>query len=265
MLTYSALVALALAVVSNAQQVGTLTAESAPKLSWDKCTASGCVSQPGSVTLDANWRWAHSTSGSTNCYTGNAWDATLCPNGVACAANCAIDGADYAGTYGITSTGTALTHKLVTKGPYSINVGSLVYLMDSSQSKYEMFYLKNKEFSFDADVSNLGCGINGALYFVEMDADGGMSRFPTNKAGAKYGTGYCDAQCPHDIKFINGAANSEGWAVGARVVGAVDGAVGGAGDAVGAEGGIPGVAGVAVGGRRGRYDDGRTRRAKRGQ
>ena len=23
--------------------------------------------------------------------------------------------------------------------------------------------------------------------------------------------GYCDAQCPHDIKWINGKANSEGW------------------------------------------------------
>ena len=35
-----------------------------------------------------------------------------------------------------------------------------------------------------------------------MDADGGMSRFPGNKAGAKYGTGYCDAQCPHSVMFI---------------------------------------------------------------
>lgn len=34
---------------------------------------------------------------------------------------------------------------------------------------------------------------------------------PTNKAGAKYGTGYCDSQCPKDVKFINGQANSEGW------------------------------------------------------
>jgi cellulose 1,4-beta-cellobiosidase len=39
---------------------------------------------------------------------------------------------------------------------------------------------------------------------VEMDADGGVGRFPNNKAGAKYGTGYCDAQCARDIKFING-------------------------------------------------------------
>merc|ERR1711923_371909 len=32
-----------------------------------------------------------------------------------------------------------------------------------------------------------------------------------NNAGAKYGTGYCDAQCPHDIKFIDGEANVIDW------------------------------------------------------
>lgn len=42
-----------------------------------------------------------------------------------------------------------------------------------------------------------------------MPADGGLST--TNKAGTKFGTGYCDAQCPKDIKFINGKANVEGW------------------------------------------------------
>ena len=35
-----------------------------------------------------------------------------------------------------------------------------------------------------------------------MDADGGMSRFPGNKADAKYGIGYCDAQCHHSVMFI---------------------------------------------------------------
>lgn len=73
-----------------------------------------------------------------------------------------------------------------------------------STTKYQMLKLLGQEFTFDVDVSNLPCGLNGALYFSEMDEDGGMSRFPTNKAGAKYGTGYCDAQCPQDVKFING-------------------------------------------------------------
>lgn len=74
-----------------------------------------------------------------------------------------------------------------------------------------MFNLLNKEFTFDVDVSNLPCGLNGAVYFAQMDADGGLSKYETNKAGAKYGTGYCDAQCPQDVKFINGEANSQGW------------------------------------------------------
>merc|ERR1719331_2141043 len=30
----------------------------------------------------------------------------------------------------------------------------------------------NKEFTFDVDVSTLECGLNGAVYFVEMEANG---------------------------------------------------------------------------------------------
>jgi len=38
-----------------------------------------------------------------------------------------------------------------------------------------------------------------------------VARFPTNKAGAKFGTGYCDSQCPQDLKFIDGVANILNW------------------------------------------------------
>jgi cellulose 1,4-beta-cellobiosidase len=44
-----------------------------------------------------------------------------------------------------------------------------------------------------------------------MDVDPGTSRYPDNNAGARYGTGYCEAPCPTDIKFIRGIANSPGW------------------------------------------------------
>lgn len=44
-----------------------------------------------------------------------------------------------------------------------------------------------------------------------MDADGGKAKDATNEAGAEYGTGYCDAQCPRDLKFINGLGNIDGW------------------------------------------------------
>ena len=196
----SSLTALAFVAVAYGQQAGTLTAENHPKLTVQTCTKSGgCKTVNSGVVLDSNWRWLHSTSGSTNCYTGNKWDASLCPDPVTCAKNCALDGADYSGTYGITTSGSALTLKFVTGS----NVGSRVYLLQDD-THYQLLKLKNQEFTFDVDMSQLPCGLNGALYFVEMDSDGGKSRFPNNKAGSAYGTGYCDTQCPQDIKFING-------------------------------------------------------------
>lgn len=176
---------------ARAQLAGTSNPETKPVLNIQRCTKSGCTSSNGTVTLDANWRWLHAATGMKNCYTGQQWDTDLCSDPDKCATSCALDGADYSGTYGITSSGDALTMKFITHGPYSINVGSRVYLMDGDD-KYAIFKLKNQEFSFDVDVSNLPCGLNGALYFAEMDADGGMKKYSTNKAGAKYGTGYCE-------------------------------------------------------------------------
>ncbi|KAG5635323.1 Exoglucanase [Sphagnurus paluster] len=179
-----ALTALSFLAIVSAQQVGTNTAENHPKLSWQKCTKSGCVAQgSASITLDANWRWVHNIGGYNNCYTGQTWDKTLCPDGKTCVNNCALEGADYAGTYGITTNGNSLTLKFVQPNSNGKNVGSRVYLMNSD-SKYEIFKLLNQEFTFDVDVSQLPCGLNGALYFSEMDADGGSAKFPANKAGA---------------------------------------------------------------------------------
>ena len=44
------------------------------------------------------------------------------------------------------------------------------------------FNLLNKEFTFTIDTSNLPCGLNGALYFVEMQKDGGVSEYTTHEA-----------------------------------------------------------------------------------
>nr|ABS82449.1 cellobiohydrolase I [Fusicoccum sp. BCC4124] len=201
-----------LLATSQAQQVGTQTAETHPKLTTQKCTtAGGCTDQSTSIVLDANWRWLHTVDGYTNCYTGQEWDTSICTDGKTCAEKCALDGADYESTYGISTSGNALTMNFVTKSSQT-NIGGRVYLLAAdSDDTYELFKLKNQEFTFDVDVSNLPCGLNGALYFSEMDSDGGLSKYTTNKAGAKYGTGYCDTQCPHDIKFINGEANVQNW------------------------------------------------------
>lgn len=118
----------------------------------------------------------------TNCFDGNTWNKSLCPTNAACTTNCAIEGSDYSGTYGITTSGNALNLKFVTKGQYSTNIGSRTYLMKDTNT-YEMFKLIGNEFSFDVDLSQLPCGLNGALYFVSMPEKG------QGTPGAKYGTG----------------------------------------------------------------------------
>jgi len=193
------------------QGAGTQQTETHPKLTWKKCTSkNSCRTVNGEVVIDANWRWLHAKNGYTNCYTGNEWNTTACPNNQQCAQNCVLDGADYQGTYGIQTSGDQLSMRFVTNHQYGTNIGSRVYLMESS-TKYVGFNLMGNEITFDVDVHDLPCGLNGAVYLVNMDLDGGTSRYSTNTAGAKYGTGYCDSQCPRDLKFISGQANVEGW------------------------------------------------------
>jgi hypothetical protein len=203
-LTMFSKIALASSVlaVARAQQIGTYTAEVHPALTWETCTSSGCTTVDGSVTIDANWRWTHGIGTSTNCYTGNTWDATFCPNDTACAVNCAVEGANYQSTYGVTTSGNSLKIDFVTESTQA-NIGSRLFLM-ASDTEYQTFNLLNQEFTFDVNVANLPCGLNGALYMSGMSADGGVSAYPNNKAGAKYGVGYCDSQCPRDLKWIDG-------------------------------------------------------------
>jgi cellulose 1,4-beta-cellobiosidase len=206
---------------ASAQQYGTLQAEAHPAFDISICDkASGCTSQSQSVVIDANWRWLDHEDGNgemgSNCYLGNAWNDTFCPDsesgGLTCAQNCNLEGADeeYVNTYSVTAKDDALTLGFVTPvSDNGTNVGSRTYLMNGTDSYY-MFKLKNREFTFDVNVSNLPCGVNGALYFVEMNEWGDYGK-GANTAGARYGTGYCDAQCPHDVKFIEGEANNWEW------------------------------------------------------
>ena len=53
---------------------------------------------------------------------------------------------------------------------------------------YEHFDLKYKEFTYAVDDSNLGCRLNGALYFVQVDRDGAKRKF--GNAGSEFGIGY---------------------------------------------------------------------------
>lgn len=144
----------ALVATAKAQCAASLTAENHPALTWQQCSSAGsCSTVNGKVVVDANWRWVHDSSG-TNCYSGNTWDTSRCKDPTSCASACCLDGADYAGTYGATTSGNALNLKFVTNGPYSTNIGSRMYLMKDDQT-YQGFKLLGNEFTFDVDVSKL--------------------------------------------------------------------------------------------------------------
>ncbi|KAI5867910.1 glycoside hydrolase family 7 protein [Durotheca rogersii] len=200
-----------LLALGRAQQIGTQDAETHPAITWQQCTsANQCSTINGELVIDSNWRWTHVVGGYQNCYDGNDWNRTACPNNEQCAQNCAVEGANYAGTYGVTTSGNAVTMKFRNDHQYGSNIGSRLYLMNGAE-KYQMFTTNGNEIAFDVENADLGCGLNGAVYFVSMDEDGGKARYPTNKAGAKYGTGYCDSQCARDLKWVGGKGNVEGW------------------------------------------------------
>ena len=74
-----------------------------------------------------------------NCYTGNKWDQSLCPDPKTCTKNCALDGVDsqtWKDTYGVKiANNNEMTLQFVTQGPYSKNIGSRTYLLDSSHER----------------------------------------------------------------------------------------------------------------------------------
>ncbi|KAH9107462.1 hypothetical protein AeMF1_017204, partial [Aphanomyces euteiches] len=190
-----ACLASALLAFSDAQQIGTQTPEVHPSLTTQKCSRSGCVSETSKVVADANYRWVHNVGGSTSCQNNGQWNSAICPDAATCAKNCAIEGYGYSSA-GVTTSG----------GKLDVKLGNRLYLLEDDNN-YKYYKLLNQEFTFDVDVSNVPCGGNAALYFVPMLQDGGRSKSPNNKAGAAYGTGYCDAQCPTGVSFINGQAN----------------------------------------------------------
>jgi len=191
-----------------AQDICSTKTENPPAFSFQECTASGCSANSNTgLVIDANWRYLHETSGYQNCYTGDSWDSTLCSDPVACATNCCLDGVDYSGDSGINGVSGGVSLGFVTTTQYGKSVGSRLYVTEGNQ--YMQFNMLDKEIAFDVDASELECGMNGAVYFVEMDKDGELGG--NNKAGVARGTGYCDGQCARDIKFSNGHANSADW------------------------------------------------------
>lgn len=173
----------------------TSIAEVHPKLQTWKCTvAGGCVSQISALVLDQVTHPIHVVNSTQSCgTTANIIDVTVCPDAASCANNCAIDGITDYTKYGVYANGSSFEmHQVDPQGSGAV-LSPRLYLLAEGGEEYEMLKLTGNEFTFDVDSSALPCGMNGALYLSEMAADGGKSSL--NPAGAKYGSGYCDAQC----------------------------------------------------------------------
>ncbi|KAK3503655.1 glycoside hydrolase [Neurospora crassa] len=170
--------------VATPQQMGTGIPEVHPRFRTQRCTKSGgCKTQQTYLVADARYRAFHNTEGEI----------------VKCSA------ANKYGTLGVLASDTAVTlRNYLFDGKEHRAISPHVYLPAEDGEDYEPIKLLNQEISFRVDVSNIGCGINGALYLSEMDFGGGRSEL--KPAGAKYETGYCDAQCPKS-DFVNGVVN----------------------------------------------------------
>jgi cellulose 1,4-beta-cellobiosidase len=198
-----------------AQQAGSINKNDLMPFPVGECNAAGeCKTNTKTkLSLDSNWRWTHEKDGSENCYTSNEWKTkggdVACKDGATktCAKECAV-GAwpkdQWEKPYGVNKTKTGVDLGYVTQGPYSMNVGTRLFITEDGE--YKQFNLIGQEVSVTVDMSKTECGLNGAIYFVEMDKKGDLG-VGDNNAGAEYGTGYCDAQCPRDLKWIKGKAN----------------------------------------------------------
>ncbi|KAI8810735.1 concanavalin A-like lectin/glucanase domain-containing protein [Cladochytrium replicatum] len=177
-----------------AQQVGTAIPEHHPHLQVASCTrANGCTPIKAEIVLDLDSRQLTLVDNpSVSCFDNNGnFNRTICTDAATCAKKCAAQGFDY--TNAVETKGTSLKLKQL-----------LRYYLLENENAYMLLKLKNREFSFDVNMNELTCGWNGALYLSEM------SRTNETPAGPKYGTGYCDAQCPPWVKWANGIPNVEG-------------------------------------------------------
>ncbi len=195
----------ALLKLSASQQIGTKIPEVHPKITTFKCTkGGGCTAQNTSIVLDTDWRLVSAVDGSGICKEPGlgGLNKTLCPDVVTCAKNCALEGVNYTAMGVHTNNADSMTLNMYVG---DLGVSPRVYLLDPSDTNYKGLKLVNGEFTFDVDMSNLPCGMNGALYLSEMSLTGARSNL--NAAGASMGTGYCDAQCPTTYTWNNGVVS----------------------------------------------------------
>ncbi|PYH94160.1 putative endo-beta-1,4-glucanase celB, partial [Aspergillus ellipticus CBS 707.79] len=196
--------------LTTAQTIGP-TPNTHPQFLTQKCTlATGCHIQNTSLALDSSFHDIHLLNSTTTpCANSTTLDPLICPDPTTCAHSCLIEGITNYTSYGVHNTSpnsVTLNQYLQTDNTTTL-ASPRLYLLSPDPQTYQPLHLLNQELTFTVDVSNLPCGMNGALFLSEMDPSGGRS--PLNAAGAAYGTGYCDAQC-YVKPWFNGVANTQG-------------------------------------------------------
>ena len=162
--------------VTSAQRIGTAIPEVHPKLVTQLCTAAGgCVDRQTSLVTDSLSRPLHAVGNLDVTCNSSPLNATLCPDAATCAQNCELEGVEY-GSIGVLASGSGLTlRQYLFDGTKYKSVSPRLYLMAEDDKTYEMLKLVNQELTFDVDLSQLACGMNGALYLSEMDPSGSRS------------------------------------------------------------------------------------------
>jgi hypothetical protein len=141
-----------------------ISAETHPAFTYQTCTRSGCTSVKSFIVHDKHMgdiqnRDQHGTL-------------------------------DYEKHVGVTVNGGTLSQRLVsTDGEGNKIIGSRLYIVNADDKNYELFTFVGKEFTYTVDMSEIPCGVNAALYTVEMPKAG------KSPGGVEYGYGYCDANC----------------------------------------------------------------------
>lgn len=184
---WSTLVFAGLSVTTQARKQIPHPTEVQPRLSYERCNlAEGCKRLEGNITIDVNWRRVISNQNPDRlCYRNDTWDNKICKTPTRCQENCVVEGvSDYDASFGVKAFGAdgeGVSLRLVTNAPSLENphqnatvIGSRFYHVDRD-GKYLLWKLNGLEFSFDVDVSELPCALNGALYFSEMSPNGGSA------------------------------------------------------------------------------------------
>jgi cellulose 1,4-beta-cellobiosidase len=185
--------------------------EKHPPFTWHSCHGKECHQKYGAVVLDATLRQIDCCHGSFNI---NDLQRTACKkkNKTTCPVDCCIEGADYQ-AHGISTDDTSLTLDLGASDPDTPKdlVRVLTLKDDERYLQPHLIRADDSEYTFDLEIRNVPPGYKARVSLHWMWGNGGKGKEKGDKAGARYGTGYCDATCDQGQRFVHGKANYDGW------------------------------------------------------